>query len=279
MNGIIGILIAISFSNNLNNMKNLFKLICIIVLTLSINSCGVQFRYNTLNTAGYVDTLRSEGYAVEEINTVSQLRWKLRTDFAFSNDYYFFLNTQPYSFFQNQYYQNRLYRWGWRSPLDYYLNWQWSWNSGYTYWSPFNQYPWYGNWHTNYWWNWQNNYPFYSQVYGPRTTYLGNVYGRRGFANTIQQNRQTNRKKPRVVQNQKPRIILNNNGTIPNQRPSNTIRVKPPTNNRPTYNRPSNSRPPVYNNNRPSNSNTRPVITKPNRPVSTPRSNSKRGGQ
>jgi len=250
-------------------MKNLFKLICIIVLTLSVNSCGVQFRYNTLNTAGYVDALRSEGYVVEEINTVSQLRWKLRTDFAFSNDYYFFLNTQPYSFFQNQYYQNRLYRWGWRSPLDYYLNWQWSWNSGYTYWSPFNQYPWYGNWNSNYWWNYQNRPYGYSHIYGPRTSYLGNVYGRRGFSNT---NRiSTPRTRPSRVAN--PQNL--NEKPIRTTRPRTTtrpVRVNPPSNPRPSK--------PVYT--RPvTPPRTRPVntIPKPTRSTVPQRSNSKRGGK
>ena len=107
-------------------MKNLIKLLCIIVLTLSVNSCGVQFRYNTLNTAGYVDTLRSEGLVVEEINSVSQLRWKLQTDWNFANDYWWFLQQQNYSFFHNQYFNNRLYRYGWQSPHDYWMNWQWN---------------------------------------------------------------------------------------------------------------------------------------------------------
>jgi len=65
-------------------MKNLLKLICIIVLFFSVNSCGVKWQYTTLNTAAHIDTLRSEGMVVDEINTVSQLRWKLRTDFNFA---------------------------------------------------------------------------------------------------------------------------------------------------------------------------------------------------
>ena len=33
-------------------MKNIFKLFCIVVLFLSVNSCGVHWQYTTLNTAG-----------------------------------------------------------------------------------------------------------------------------------------------------------------------------------------------------------------------------------
>jgi len=260
-------------------MRNLIKIFGIIVLSLVLNSCGVQWQYNALNTAGTYDEIY--GVEVEEINTVSQLNWKFRNDFRFSNDYYYFFATQPYSFFHYNYYYNRLYRWGWTNPLDYYLNWHWGWNSGYSYWSPFNQYPWYGNWNSNYWWHWQWNRPYgYSYIYGPRTTYLGNVYGRRGLSN---RDRVNITRPQRSVVPTKPNRITTKPVTQPRPntnttRPHNTIRVKPPTNTRPTYNRPSNSRPPVYNNNRPSN-NSKPVISKPSRPVSAPRSNSKRGGQ
>ena len=248
-------------------MKNLLKLICIIVLFFSVNSCGVQWQYTTLNTAGHIDTLRSEGMVVDEINTVSQLRWKLRTDFNFANDYWWFLQHQNYSFFHNQYFYNRLYRFGWQSPHDYWLNWQWGYNSGYSYWNGWNQ------------WNnpWQ-----YSYVYGPRTSYLGNVYGSR-FSN---RNRfvysNSNRSRSISVSDgstSDSRTYLPNNRTIRTkptrttkptirQRPTRTIRINSNSNNtirinsssrpnsnsvRPSTNRNSSSSRPNFNN-RPSRS-------------------------
>ena len=278
-------------------MKNLIKLICIIVLTLSVNSCGVQFRYNTLNTAGYVDTLRSEGLVVEEINSVSQLRWKLQTDWNFANDYWWFLQQQNYSFFHNQYFNNRLYRYGWQSPHDYWMNWQWNtphrwsifgydrWGYNAYGWNGWNQYPWYGNWNSNYWWNYQNRPYGYSHIYGPRTSYLGNVYGRRGFSNN---NRiSTPRTRPsRVVnpQNRNERTIRTTRPRT-NTRPvriTNPVRVNPPSNpkpTRPTYQQPQRPSKPVY---------TRPVTPPRTRPVNTntprptrstvPQRNNRKGG-
>jgi len=268
-------------------MKNLLKLICIIVLFFSVNSCGVKWQYTTLNTAAHIDTLRSEGMVVDEINTVSQLRWKLRTDFNFANDYWWFLQHQNYSFFHNQYFYNRLYRFGWQSPHDYWLNWQWGYNSGYSYWNGWNQYPWYGNWNSSQWyWNQWNNPWQYSYVYGPRTGYLGNVYGSR-FSNrnrfvysnsnrsrsisvsdgstsdsrTYLPNNRTIRTKPtrttkpQVRQRPTRTIRINSNN---NSNSNNTIRInsssRPNSNSvRPSTNRNS-SRPSYNSNSRPSRS-------------------------
>jgi len=271
-------------------MKNLLKLICIIVLTLTVNSCGVNFRYNTLNTAGYVDTLRSEGYVVEEINSVSQLRWKLRTDWNFANDYYFFLQQQNYSFFHNQYFYNRLNRFGWNSPHDYWMNWQWSWHSGYSNSWMWNQYPYYGNWGSSQWyWDQWNNPWRYSQIYGPRTQWLGNVYGRRSSnrnrfvysnsnrsrslsvldgstsvsrtylpntASPIQNSIIRNNSKPRVLPNTKPPVV--------NSRP--VIINKPPStnwnNSKPQIRNNNNNRPRINNSSSRPNFNSRPSVPK-----------------
>lgn len=289
-------------------MKNLLKLICIIVLFFSVNSCGVQWQYQAYNTAGYVDTLRSEGVAVDEIRTASQLRWKLRTDWSFANDYYFFLQQQDFSFFHRQYFNNRLWNFGWYSPHDYWLNWQGGWNSGYSYWSPWNQYPWYGNWGSSqwYWYQWNNPWQ-YSYVYGPRTSYLGNVYGGRysnrnrfvysnsnrsslfsvsdgrtsdsrtylpnNNGSVINNSRPT---KPRVVNN-KPVIIRwinnSNSSTNSNSKPSNSssrpIWNKPSTNTKPNYNWNS-SRPSNNNYNRPSNNSN---YSRPSAPTNTTKPN------
>lgn len=285
-------------------MKNLLKLICIIVLTLSVQSCGVQWQYTTLNTAGHVDTLRSEGYVVEEINTVSQLRWKLQTDWNFANDYYWFLQRQNYSFFHNQFFYNRLHRFGWQSPHDYWMNWQWSWNSGYANNWMWNQYPYYGNWGSSYWyWDQWNNPWRYSQIYGPRTQYLGNVYGRRSSnrnrfvysnsnrsrsilvsdgstsdsrtyspntASPIQNSIIRNTTKPRVLPNTKPPVVNS----------------RPPVINKPVRNNPirNNNRPPVIRNNntpRINSSSSRPNFSRPVSRPSSPKTttNSSRSGK
>lgn len=278
-------------------MKNLLKLILIIVLFFSVNSCGVHWQYTTLNTAGHVDTLRSEGIAVDEINTVSQLRWKLRTDWNFANDYYFFLQQQNYSFFHNMYFQNRMHRFGWYSPHDYWMNWQWSWNSGYNNNWMWNQYPYYGNWGSSQWyWNQWNNPWQYSYVYGPRTQWLGNVYGRRSSnvnrfvysnsnrsrslsvldgstsdsrtylpntASPIQNQIIRNTNKPRVLPTTKPPVV--NRPPVINKPPSNnSIRWKPQNNNPQIRNNNNNSRPRINNSSSRPNYNSRPSAPKTN---------------
>ena len=264
-------------------MKTLLKLICIIVLTLSVNSCGVGWQINSYNP-DYID----ENYQIEEINTVSQLRWKLQTDWVFANNYYLYLQRQNYSFFHNQFYNNRLYRYGWQSSHNYWLNWEWSYHLGYGYSNMWNQYPYYGNWNTNYWWNYQNNHPYYSHIYGPRTSYLGNVYGRRGMSNRnrigtsrIGRSSIANpRKNTNPIVNNKP--VINTKPVIRNKPVVNTkppIRTKPKDDIRTLY--PSgfiNSNPTTRPNNpRPT---TRPVNTKP--PVRTkstvPQRSNRRGG-
>ena len=157
-------------------MKNLIKLICIVVLFLSVNSCGVSWQIQSVNQAAQVDTL----YDVDVITSRSQLDWKMQRDWNFANNYYSFLQQQNYSFFVDQYYSNRLYRFGWNGPHDYWMNWQWNWHSGYSNSWMWNQYPYYGNWGSSQWHYYQNSGHWgYSQIYGPRTQYLGNVYGSR----------------------------------------------------------------------------------------------------
>ena len=264
-------------------MKTLLKLICIIVLTLSVNSCGVGWQINSYNP-DYTD----ENYQIEEINTVSQLRWKLQTDWVFANNYYLYLQRQNYSFFHNQFYNNRLYRYGWQSPHNYWLNWEWSYPFNYGYNSMWNQYPYYGNWNTNYWWNYQNNHPYYSHIYGPRISYLGNVYGRRGMSNRdrigISKMGRSSIANPRrntnPIVNDKP--VINTKPVIRNKPVNNTkppVRTKPNNDIRTLY--PSgfiNSNPTTRpNNTRPT---TRPVNTKP--PVrsksTVPQRSNRRGG-
>jgi len=245
-------------------MKNLLKLICIIVLFFSVNSCGVQWQYQAYNTAGYVDTLRSDGVAVDEIRTASQLRWKLRTDWSFANDYYFFLQQQDFAFFHRQYFNNRLWNFGWYSPHDYWLNWQWGYNSGYSYWNGWNQYPWYGNWGSSQWyWNQWNNPWQYSYTYGPRTQWLGNVYGRRSSNRNRFVYSNSNRSSLFSVSDGRTSVsrtyLPNNNSVTINNRPTKPRAV----NNKPVIIRWINSSNSNSSNSRPSNSSSRPIYSKP----------------
>jgi len=257
-------------------MKNIFKLFCIVVLFLSVNSCGVSWQIQSVNQATAVDTL----YDVDVITSRSQLEWKMQRDWTFANNYYAFLQRQNYSFFHNQYFYNRLNRFGWNSPHDYWMNWQWNWHSGYSNSWMWNQYPYYGNWGSSQWYYYQNSGHWgYSQIYGPRTQWLGNVYGRRSsnrnrfvYSNSSRSNllldskvstsegRTYNSNTASPIQNiiirnaNKPRVLPNTKPLVVNSKPQ--IIAKPPRNNniwKPTIN---NSKPVIRNN----NTNSRPRI-------------------
>ena len=247
-------------------MKNFIKLICIIVLTLSVNSCGVGYQINSYNSNN-ADPI----YDVEVIQTQSQLDWKLRTDWDFANNYYWFLQRQNYSFFQNQYYRNRLYRFGWNSPHDYWMNWQWSWHNGYN-----NNG---GYWNNNYWWNYQNRPYGYSHIYRPRTQWLGNVYGRNSvYGRRLQTYRNlsnTNRRlsQQRIANPNKRSMYIKNVRTIKITK-ERTIRTTKPV----IRNKPVNRTKPVINRRPPVIRNTRPTTPRSsNRGI--PRYSKKRGGQ
>ena len=277
-------------------MKNIFKLFCIVVLFLSVNSCGVSWQIQSVNQATAVDTL----YDVDVITSRSQLEWKMQRDWTFANNYYAFLQRQNYSFFHNQYFYNRLNRFGWNSPHDYWMNWQWNWHSGYSNSWMWNQYPYYGNWgSSNWYWDQWNNPWRYSQIYGPRTQYLGNVYGRRSSnrsplfnSNSSRSNRFIDSKvstsegrtynpntaslieniiirnanKPRVLPNSKP-LVNASKPVIVNKPPStNWNNNKPLINNsKPVIrNNNNNSRPRINNSSSRPNFNSRPSVPKTN---------------
>ena len=272
-------------------MKNLIKLICIVVLFLSVNSCGVSWQIQSVNQAAQVDTL----YDVDVITSRRQLDWKMQRDWNFANNYYSFLQQQNYSFFVDQYYSNRLYRFGWNGPHDYWMNWQWSWHSGYGNSWMWNQYPYYGNWGSSQWHYYQNSgYWGYSQIYGPRNGYLGNVYGNRYgrrssnrsglYSNSSRSNRFIVSKvstsegrtfKPKTASLIRNTIIRNNSKprVLPNSKPLVIINKPPRNNNKPIIR--NNNRPVINNNSRPriNNSSSRPNLnSRPSRP-SVPKTN------
>ena len=270
-------------------MKKLVYTFWIIVLGLFLNSCGTYYI-----ASDYSDPIYDENYIPKDtVDSEEELERKWRFDSEFREDYYTYLTYQDYSFFSDMYWRNRMWRWGWTSSWDYYTNWQWNWYGGYNYWSPWNQYPWYGNWSSSYWYwyQWNNPWQNYSYVYGPRTSWLGNVYNQRpsnrwrhsiSNRSSISNRIQNNREKPRVIINSNKPVINNikpNNNWNTNNRPNNNIIVKPNNNSRPVYNN-NNSRPVYNNNSRPSNNWSKPSNTsRPSnnsRSISTPR---KRGGQ
>ena len=271
-------------------MKNLLKLLLILVLTLSLNSCGVHWQINSVGHTSQVD----QELQVEEINTLSQLRWKFQRDWDFANNYYAFLQQQNYSFFQNMYWQNRMYRFGWNSPHSYWMNWQSGWNTGYSY----NQYPYYGNWNSNSWyhnqWNgWSSGYGYngWHQIYGPRTQWLGNVYGRRSSNRSPLFNSNSSRSSllldSKVSTSDSRTYIKNNTASlieniiIRNNNKPRIVRNKPvinskpvvvvkPIKNKPWYNNTNNNKP-IWN----SNSSSRPILNNSKPSYNSNRSNSK----
>ena len=75
------------------------KLTLLLIILISLSSCGVQWQYTSLNTAGHIDGIyRSNDFKIDTINSVSDLRWKLRTDFQFRLDFAQYALNQPQSF-------------------------------------------------------------------------------------------------------------------------------------------------------------------------------------
>ena len=132
-------------------MKKVF-LLFIAIVTLS--SCGVQWQYTALNTAANYDTLRSVPNFQQSVDTLtlSEFKWKLRTDSRFAWDYQSYLLNQDYYWYRDYFWSNRLWNRGFYSSWDFYWNrwdiWNhWSWNShlwyGDRWWRPWNHRPYY----------------------------------------------------------------------------------------------------------------------------------------
>ena len=235
------------------------------ILILLLTSCGVQWQYTTLNHAAQVDSIyRSNDYQVDTITSVSDLRWKLRTDFNFRYDFAQYAMQQPYSWYWNNPRLEGIWRPYNRFDIYFYSNWfwnDWAFNYPYNYWSWNRPYYYYG-WSRPYrpWNNWYQG-PFnntsYNLVYNAsRRGALTSNSNRR--VNNISNTITVNRNKPRVNVN-KPLVIptINNN------------------NSRPRVNYNNNSRPRINNNSIPVNNYSRPRINN-NNYNSRPSSNSSR---
>ena len=170
-------------------MKNLIKLICIIVLALSLNSCAT-FHLSTLNHDP-VYTIEGSDVEIDVIDNEFELARLLRTDFRFRYDYAQYAMRQPITWhYQNRFvrlntrylgnvygqynryysYQNSWNMWNdwlWNYPYGNGIGWSYSW--GNNHWSN-------NNWNSPYGWN---NYYGWGNGYGWNQTHPY-MYGRRG---------------------------------------------------------------------------------------------------
>ena len=267
------------------------KLLLLLVLLLS--GCSTTYHLSTLNHDPIYDTVL-EVPADVQIDTlsVSQLKWKLRTDFRFRYDFAQYALSQPRSFdWNNRLLGNRFNRYSPYWSYSYSWNRDMMWNDwvwGYPFfqshmWSPWRYDRWGYNYYgwNNYGWNRYNNWyngPWhnsgYNVVWNSSRNNNNVAYhtGRRGSNNII------NRNTPRVnVKEEKIDLIVNK---IRKRVNNNNIRVYNNPNN-PNLN--NNSKPRVYvrpNNNSNNNSTPRiynrpPVNT--NNSTTRPSSNVSRG--
>jgi len=270
-------------------MKNLIKLICIIVLTLSLNSCATY----------QVSTLGNDG--VEEITNMNQLRWKMKTDWRFQQDYINFAMNQPYSWYRDYYSNNFMWQNGFNSQWSFYANryqmWtNWSMNSN-SWWGPNwhrplggNVYGYgYGQWNgysAGYGYNgWHNNIPY---MYGRRGlrgrsnsavySYINRSNSSRSYSILLDSEGSTSDSRTYIKNNtaslientiirnnNKPRIVRNK--PVINSKP---VVVVKPIKNKPWYNNTNNNKP-IWN----SNSSSRPILNNSKPSYNSNRSNSK----
>ena len=228
----------------------------------------------------------AEDTKIDTIDSFSELRWKLRTDFSFRWDFAQYAMNQPYSWYWNNPRLDGIWRPYNRFDVYFYSNWfwtDWAWNY------PFNYHSW-G------WYNWNRPYYYYgwNRPYRPwnninwNTNYDNNIVyvsGRRGSRNIISNNnnniennivrRYNNPRKNvdnsnlnnivntlRENYNIKPRVYDN-----PNNVPNNNRIIINNNNTKPSWN----NTKPTYNNNYNFNSNS---STRSSRSFSPPPSSS-----
>ena len=274
-------------------MKKL--ILCFLLILLC--SCS-SYKLATLNNdplypIDYVIPVTNDT-KIDTINSFSDLKWKLRTDFNFRWDFAQYAMQQPYSWYWNNPRLDGIWRPYNRFDIYFYSNWfwtDWAWNYPYSAWGWNNwNYPYYYGWNQPYrpWNNWYNR-PWYNTNYnvvwnasrrgnnvayinGPRSSRVNN-----NIENTI--SRRYNNPRPnnnsvidkivntfkenniRVNINNNPPNIINNNNVIRNNY------------SKPNYNNNSRSnnyiKPPTFNNNSRSSYNSRPVISNSTRSSNT----------
>ena len=130
-------------------------LIISVLFGLFLSSCSSQFHLSTLNNDpvyGYDVVIPvSKDTKVDTINSFSDLKWKLRTDFNFRWDFAQYAMNQPYSWYWNNPRLDGIWRPYNRFDVYFHSHWfwtDWAWNY------PFNYHSW-G------WYNWNRPYHFY----------------------------------------------------------------------------------------------------------------------
>ena len=237
------------------------KLTLLLFFLINLYSCGVQWQYTTLNTVGQIDSIySSSNVEADTINSIFDLKRKLRNDFNFRWDFAQYAMQQPYSFYWNNPRLDGIWRPYNRFDVYFYSNWFW------TDWAY--NYPFHHTWGWNNWYHWNRPYYYYGwyRPYRPwnnwyqgpfNNTSYNLVYNasRRG-ALTSNSSRRVNNISNRITVNRnKPRVNVNKPLVIP------TINNN---NSRPRVNYNSSSRPRVNNNSIPANNYSRPRINSNN---------------
>ena len=207
----------------MNKLPNsFFRLIGGIIILFFINGCA-SYKLSTLNhdpvyTVEYTLNVPAET-KIDSITSLSDLRWKLRTDFSFRWDFAQYAMQQPYSWYWNNPRLDGIWRpynrfdvyfnshWFWTDwAFHYPHNWGWfNWNTHYYYgWNrPYN--PW-NNWFDRPW-----NYPYNQNIWGSSrgNRNIAYINGRRGSIVTNYNNRTINDEI--ITRHNNPRRIINNN--------------------------------------------------------------------
>ena len=222
-------------------MKKGILLVLFIISVLT--SCGVQFKYTTLNHAGHIDGIySSRDYKIDTLNDF-QVRNKLRTDFNFRYSIAQYALSQPASFdwnnrlLGNRYNWNRPY-WGYSYYWDRTQMWNdWVWGYPYSNWGYNNWYSWnrpyWGS--NNSWWNGYNNWyqgPWNNTGYNViwNSSRRGNISYINGYRtsrlltsrnSSVNTNRRTNYNKRVIPINNDQTIRLNTRTTRSTQSSNN----------------------------------------------------------
>ena len=177
--------------------------------------------------------LEVPAYVQIDTLSVSQLKWKLRTDFRFRYDFAQYALSQPVSFdWNNRLLGNRFNRYSPYWSYSYSWNRDMMWNDwvwGYPFfqshmWSPWRYDRWGYNYYgwNNYGWNGYNNWyngPWHNPGYNVawnssrQNNNVAYINGRRGSNNVV--NRTNSNIENRIVVNRnKPRVNVNNNQNV-----------------------------------------------------------------
>ena len=252
----------------------------VIALCLLLSACST-YRLATLNhdpvygsEVVYLEV--PEDTKVDTINSIFQLKRKLRTDFNFRWDYAQFALNQPYNWYSSNFSYNI-----WRpiNSFDVYFNrynfwYDWAFNYpynwGYSSWHN----PWYNSWNNRWWrpYNWGYSWyqgpwhnPGYNVVWNSsRRNNIAYINGPRGSRNNSIISRDNNIENTIVRRYNNPRVNVDNSNlnNIVNELRDN-YGVKPRVYNNPN-NVPNNNSKPIINNTKPSWNNSRPTYNNNN---------------